>query len=1600
VDGSGYAYVTGVTSSSDFPTTSGAFDRSYNGNGDAFVVRLSRDGHSLVYASYLGGSGSEPPWGFGIAVSGGQAYVMGTTASSDFPTTSGAFDRTYNGGDDAFVVRLSSDGHSLIYATFLGGSGDDRAGDIALDTKGDIHVAGYTESSDFPTTSGAFDHSHNGGADVFVAKLSADGHSLLYATYLGGSGDDWPINVRRVGGRYIYIRGHTESSDFPTTSGAFDRSYNGNADVFVTKLDLGTTPLNDDINNATVIPASSSSFSRTYTQDTTNATTASDDPYFTCKGERKYHTVWYRITPTVDGTLTVDTNGSDYDTVLAVWRGSRGNLTSVGCDDDGGSGTQSYLRVDVRANTTYYIEVAGYGSGDAGNLTLHVSFGPAADTTPPSISNIRETNDPINRRGCPGSHWTVISADVSDVSGIDWVRLYYRLNGGSWQWKYMRTSSLTRIWLKGITGYKGNEEGDKDTGISSTRYEAPLGDFTEVGRLEYYIKARDNAGNESETATGEVTVQDCGSITIVNVQESADPIYLTGHGSPTTATIRATIQTSEGMEWVRLYYKRPGEETWRYVDMHLESGNIYRSTLGPFSRVGTVVYYIRARLRDGTEQSTGYYTLTVTAEIGGRACETTPVEANISVYIPPSPARADVLMAFDTTGSMKDVLDAAKQHGVQVMQELNSLIADVEFGVVDFRDYPIAPFGDRGDWPYRLRQSITGDRSRVQDAINAMRAGGGNDNPESYTRVLYESYRDSNVHWRSNSRRFLIVFGDEFPHDDNLNEGIPNPPFNPGGAWCEKSPAGCVLDPGPDGRPGTSDDLDFQTVLRGVGRHGITLLYVASSSGSWQEHLVYYWRHWAEQTPGGDAVSLSNVSQLPRVIRNVVGNAGRRISRLTLVTEPSSYQAWIQTTPSAYENISVPASGVSKGFALKISPPAGTRAGEYEFTIKAVGDGAVYGTWQVHVTVSSCDTTPPSITNIRETNDPINRRGCPGSHWTVISADVSDVSGIDWVRLYYKAPGSSSWSWKYMNHTSGNRYEAPLGNFAQAGALHYYIKAKDNANNTTYTSTYTVTVNDCSGGGGTDIFPYETDITGFLPDSTYRVWGWAEDSRYLYLVAVKKNTAVVLVTVDKSTRSVVHSAIKNISGVDGATLGLKWGRVYVVTYTVEKDGACSSPVHWDFWRVNGDTWNHVYRTSHNEGGFIWYLVTTNEYLYAIGDYSPCGSWGTKVVRLDQNENVKVWASETGTKFYSNHPFSTRNKVYFVHASVGWNLYLEEYPENTSTFFSQLTKVGEGTYAAFATDGTNRVVLMGTASADGKVHAIINGNDQVVFGHRSFVGQVWAANNGRFYGIFRERDANQWHLTEINATSRTANLSGKVWSGQSIGQKFSPFGLEENPGFVLNRTDGRKILVTLRQVWTEECTSHPQPLDVALVIDRSGSMNGHPLADAKSAAKAFLGYLKPSFDKAALVSFSDSARLDQALTYDISRIRTAIDGLDARGKTAIGDAIKKAYDELQSPRHRPNATSVIVLLSDGKNNAGSDPRQRAQEAKALGIRIITIGLGGDVDEALLRTIASSPSDYYFAPTSSDLISIYQSIAGSICRPTPPRIYIPYATAGSR
>jgi hypothetical protein len=215
VDGAGNAYVTGSTTSTNFPTMN-AFQQTSGGNQDVFVAKLNTYGTALVYSTYLGGSGGtlgSPEYGTGIAVDvSGAAYVTGVTSSANFPLMA-PLRSTFGGGVDAFVAKLNASGNGLAYSTYLGGSSLDYGQAIGVDPAGNVYVAGYTASTDFPVV-GALQGTNAGRYDGFIAQISPGGGLLVQSTYLGGSGSDaiYGLAVRNGG---IYVAGQTQSTDFP-----------------------------------------------------------------------------------------------------------------------------------------------------------------------------------------------------------------------------------------------------------------------------------------------------------------------------------------------------------------------------------------------------------------------------------------------------------------------------------------------------------------------------------------------------------------------------------------------------------------------------------------------------------------------------------------------------------------------------------------------------------------------------------------------------------------------------------------------------------------------------------------------------------------------------------------------------------------------------------------------------------------------------------------------------------------------------------------------------------------------------------------------------------------------------------------------------------------------------------------------------------------------------------------------------------------------------------------------------------------------------------------------------------------------------------------
>ena len=241
LDSSNNAYVTGYTESSDFPTTTGAFNQTKNGSTDIFVFKLNFVGNNLMYSTYIGGTDDD--YGYSITVdASNNAYVTGWTWSPDFPVTSNAYKRRYENWTDIIVFKLNPTGSNLLFSTYIGGSDEDYGYAITLDASNNIFLTGATWSLDFPTTIGAYDPTHNGWEDVFVIILNATGVRLMYSSYIGGIDEDYGYSIALDSVNNPYITGSTLSSNFPTTTSAFDINYNDLEDILIFKLELPKLP--------------------------------------------------------------------------------------------------------------------------------------------------------------------------------------------------------------------------------------------------------------------------------------------------------------------------------------------------------------------------------------------------------------------------------------------------------------------------------------------------------------------------------------------------------------------------------------------------------------------------------------------------------------------------------------------------------------------------------------------------------------------------------------------------------------------------------------------------------------------------------------------------------------------------------------------------------------------------------------------------------------------------------------------------------------------------------------------------------------------------------------------------------------------------------------------------------------------------------------------------------------------------------------------------------------------------------------------------------------------------------------------------------------
>jgi hypothetical protein len=234
-------FVCGETQSSDFATTPGAYDVSFNGSSDIFISKYSADLTTLIASTYFGAGNFEEALAMRLDT-GGNVLIAGYTLTTNFVMTRGAFDVTWNGGSrDGIVAKFSNDLTTLLASTFIGGRDSETCEDLIISSSGDIYVTGWVRSENFPITANAYSNRHMGELDIFIAKFDANLTTLLASTFFGGQTMDRGQGIALDAAGNVFISGQTSSFHFPVTPHAYDRSYGGNIDNYLASFDRDLT---------------------------------------------------------------------------------------------------------------------------------------------------------------------------------------------------------------------------------------------------------------------------------------------------------------------------------------------------------------------------------------------------------------------------------------------------------------------------------------------------------------------------------------------------------------------------------------------------------------------------------------------------------------------------------------------------------------------------------------------------------------------------------------------------------------------------------------------------------------------------------------------------------------------------------------------------------------------------------------------------------------------------------------------------------------------------------------------------------------------------------------------------------------------------------------------------------------------------------------------------------------------------------------------------------------------------------------------------------------------------------------------------------------
>ena len=344
-----------------------------------------------------------------------------------------------------------------------------------------------------------------------------------------------------------------------------------------------------------------------------------------------------------------------------------------------------------------------------------------------------------------------------------------------------------------------------------------------------------------------------------------------------------------------------------------------------------------------------------------------------TLHLDALPGAADIVLAVDTTASMCGAIGQAQAEATSIVNDVQAQIPGARFAVVDFRDYPFGPFGDPGDWPYLLRAPLTSSAATVQAAISAMACGGGNDGPEAYNRTFFEAVNDPALLYNPNAVRFLVVLGDNIPHDPDQSASFSNCP--------DTSP----VDPGRDAIVGTSDDIHTAAAVSGLAASNDTLLMISYGS-----YLSCYDQLTA--ATGGTAVAGGGGSTLSSQIVTAINTTASHIDEVDLAVS-AGCPLGVSFDPSPpYGPFTAP---VDISFGETITAPSAP--GVYSCTVTAVVDGTARAVENINVTV------------------PQNTPGCKvtdGGRITASNGDKATLGGVAKV----SASGTPSAAQEYQDH--------------------------------------------------------------------------------------------------------------------------------------------------------------------------------------------------------------------------------------------------------------------------------------------------------------------------------------------------------------------------------------------------------------------------------------------------------------------------------------------------------------------------------------------------------------------------------------------------------